>query len=757
MYSQTLYNSFVNIVPFWSSNLIQYLGLGNEYNIALNFILTELLKIITQTLNDKILIGITIGIICIFIGYKYGIGININLFEKNIIKLLGKESYGSNDLSSTTIDYCEKILSINDYLLKEKKIKNITFINGVDVIINDVSNYKLFSNINLTIRRQNNQNLTTVTYELSSYSMDIENFLNKLVSEYKKLSKSEITLIGDENNKIITYPEQIYAINYYINKNFTFSKLKCMKVNTNPVNTNPVNTDNSSNDIQLKQSNTQSNKQIVERKKSIPMTHNYYINNEKNIQDYIFTLDNINNFDMGGIFLTINRNNEKSQVIYKIKSDKINCKEWLNTLSEDYINKTKKKFKNSLFICGVEQILKNDSNSNNDFNKLYQFPEILWILNWYLIDILNCQNIQCSNGYRNNQYFEDVKYILTSLEYYQIKDDLFLSLDKIPDTTGNIDVICTLYSNQTNIKDFLEEITIKYTKMYKQKKSEILYHFTYNGKIDGRIKFKNSILSEKNTSLELFETFDKIHNEHVEFLKKDIDKLKDIEYYKKYGLKRKKGYLFHGIPGCGKTSSVVAMALYDSRHIIEIPFSLLNSHQEFEEIMSLNWMYKGGIDNNNVIILFDEIDIGINKIENRNDVDDNNNNTELISSLVNSLKQKEKLNTETKINLGTLLSKLDGISNYNGMIIVATTNCIDKLDPALYRELRLTPVKFDKLRKIDCVNIIHSYFGSNYDPELNNIIADRKITPTKLIHLCQQYENLSIEDFFNNVLKKLME
>ena len=48
----------------------------------------------------------------------------------------------------------------------------------------------------------------------------------------------------------------------------------------------------------------------------------------------------------------------------------------------------------------------------------------------------------------------------------------------------------------------------------------------------------------------------------------DIKRLRDIEYYQKNGIKRKKGYLFYGHPGCGKTLSVIAMALEDNRHIL---------------------------------------------------------------------------------------------------------------------------------------------------------------------------------------------
>ena len=122
MYNQTLYSGLINVVPFWSSNLIQILGLGNEYNIAFNMILTELLKITTGSLNDNILLLITLSIAIVFISYKFGYSPNINLWTKNIVVLKGKETYNGNGI---TIEYCNKILALNNYLLNVKNIKNI--------------------------------------------------------------------------------------------------------------------------------------------------------------------------------------------------------------------------------------------------------------------------------------------------------------------------------------------------------------------------------------------------------------------------------------------------------------------------------------------------------------------------------------------------------------------------------------------------------------------------------------------------------
>ena len=70
--------------------------------------------------------------------------------------------------------------------------------------------------------------------------------------------------------------------------------------------------------------------------------------------------------------------------------------------------------------------------------------------------------------------------------------------------------------------------------------------------------------------------------------------------------------------------------------------------------------------------------------------------------------------------------------------------------------MRLIPIEFKKLRKHNCASLIQSYFGYNYAPLLNNILKDRYFTPTKLISLCEKYDNKTVEYFFNNVLKNII-
>ena len=58
-----------------------------------------------------------------------------------------------------------------------------------------------------------------------------------------------------------------------------------------------------------------------------------------------------------------------------------------------------------------------------------------------------------------------------------------------------------------------------------------------------------------------------------------------------------------------------------------------------------------------------------------------------------------------------VLSKLDGLGNYNGLIIIATTNNIDKIHPVLCRDMRMNKIKFDYMNKKNLIKMCEKYFN----------------------------------------------
>ena len=331
------------------------------------------------------------------------------------------------------------------------------------------------------------------------------------------------------------------------------------------------------------------------------------------------------------------------------------------------------------------------------------------------------------------------------------------------------------------INDFVMKCNMEYNNYLSEINKNKLYHFIFQGTDkEGKYLWKTNVLSDLSNSNNMnFETFDTMFCEHTEKLKRDIDRLNDIEYYKKTGSKRKKGYLFYGPPGCGKTSSAMAMANYGKRHIVEVPMSRIKTNADIEEIVNLHRVGNVRFNNYEVILLFDEIDSGLDALSMRTsekkdlkkkDSDDEDSDEK--ESEKNTDKSTDKKNVvldaitksimsisdsceKDKICLGALLSRLDGVGAYNGIIFIATTNCIDEISPAIYRHGRLNLTLFDYMRTIDMINMINYFYKINLtDSQVLNIPDySCHIAPSSMREYIENYANDL--DGLLNFLKRL--
>jgi ATP-dependent 26S proteasome regulatory subunit len=292
----------------------------------------------------------------------------------------------------------------------------------------------------------------------------------------------------------------------------------------------------------------------------------------------------------------------------------------------------------------------------------------------------------------------------------------------------------------------------------KNKNKDKIFHFIYQGveKDKDKLQFSQNIFTDfKNESESSFETFNSLFSEHKENIINSVKRLKNYNYFKRTGSKRKLGYLFHGFPGCGKTSHVSAIANFDRRHILEVPLSRVKTNKELEEIINLTQINNVTFKKEELIIFFDEIDqVGraLHKRDNEQKENDSDkeNNDELKDLLLKNIKSKsstEDIQQNDQLNLGNILSRLDGIGNYNGLIIIAATNCIDKLSPALYRNGRLTALKFDFCRKEDIINLIEFYYQIKLTPDEIQHLPDRKhkISPATMKKYMEENEKNYIE------------
>ena len=184
-----------------------------------------------------------------------------------------------------------------------------------------------------------------------------------------------------------------------------------------------------------------------------------------------------------------------------------------------------------------------------------------------------------------------------------------------------------------------------------------------------------------------------------------IDDIKDFiskeNWYFKRGLTYKRGFLFYGSPGNGKTSLCLALAKYFNRHI---QFLNLN---DLEKDSSL-FVAFNNIKNNSILVVED------------------------VDAIFGTREGK------SKISFSALLNCMDGAFSKYGVITIMTTNHIDKIDEALIREGRIdVKINIDNPKK----EMVESYLSLFYETTVELQGYDFDFSMSKIQEICLQNKN----------------
>lgn len=587
------------------------------------------------------------------------------------------------------------------------------------------------------LKLQKNGDIITIT--LTSYFLNLHQLINNAIDKYINKKKYKLELIGTETRGTsYCYPETMEYLTHVLINQYKMTKLKLLLKTKDEKN----NKGDLRNDIDNKKSEAeQITKSKDELKIEILDNANY-----KNVylledcEDYLLEED---------IYITIKRNNDI--VKYILESNTKNLPNFIDNCMEKYkfsINTTNYKYK--VKMQGIEK-------QENGKLVIYYSKKINALCNRLILrnSVNHFKTIEL-NGESIN-LIEKVTNLLV--------DDILINVISNVSAVNcwsdiSILKLFILESNKVNVNKYLEECENEYDEYLKNKNYDTLYYFKYLGKKNNELQFSKTILESKDYPI--YETFDNIFSEHSEMLIKDLEQLKNINYYKKTGMRRKKGYLFYGEPGCGKNATVLAMALKDRRHIIDIPFDILQYNSEFYGLMNLTLINNVGFTKDKIIYMFDEFHSGLEKIcsnalkmQNiKTDKLENISDEDIINVITNKSNKDKISNSQDTLELGCILSVLDGIANYGGVIYTAMTNYIDKIPDPLKRSLRLTPIYFTYMRQIDVINLLESSFDIKLEYEHIQLIEDRKITPATLRMLSEKHSHLlpNINTFINAIM-----
>ena len=328
------------------------------------------------------------------------------------------------------------------------------------------------------------------------------------------------------------------------------------------------------------------------------------------------------------------------------------------------------------------------------------------------------------------------------------------------------------YSNQLNYQDqknklnlFIEEKKKEY-EMISEKKDNNLYIFEYKGNetCDEEVSLKyNEFIMEHNKNLKkniFFDEKQKLLNYIEPFIYNKEETInKGEECYKNAGMTFKAGLLFHGYPGCGKTSTIKGILKHCNRHAIIINLSNIKSNDEIERVFRNGKINGKNYSGKELCFILEDCDATkLSSLKERKEdvpVVVNNNNSVSNSNNSNVIDLGKILESSKGFDLSCFLNVLDGLIELHGVMIIITTNHPDKLDKALIRPGRIDFIhEFKKANK----NIIIAMLKLKYnktDEEIyliKNIknIKDYVLSPAHIQSIC--FKNNEIEECIKEII-----
>ncbi|KAJ3012645.1 UNVERIFIED_CONTAM: mitochondrial chaperone [Siphonaria sp. JEL0065] len=202
------------------------------------------------------------------------------------------------------------------------------------------------------------------------------------------------------------------------------------------------------------------------------------------------------------------------------------------------------------------------------------------------------------------------------------------------------------------------------------------------------------------------ETKDTVLSDAIEFLRNE-------KWYADRGIPYRRGYMFYGYPGTGKTSFVTALAGELKLNIYVI--SLANKGLTDETLTELM------VDTPpRCILLLEDIDAAF-----------------VSRTLTSTASQDNTI--VTNVTFSGLLNAIDGVAAQEGRILIMTTNHIEKLDAALIRPGRVdVKVLFDKATQKQVHDLFIQFFNQPPVPAAENVVVEQE-DPDTLQELATQF------------------
>jgi len=182
------------------------------------------------------------------------------------------------------------------------------------------------------------------------------------------------------------------------------------------------------------------------------------------------------------------------------------------------------------------------------------------------------------------------------------------------------------------------------------------------------------------------------------------DFLHSEEWYADRGIPFRRGYLLHGVPGSGKTSLIHSLAGELGLDIYVV--SLSSKGMSDNTLTTLM-----GLVPSRCILLLEDLDAAFTRGVSRDESSTGAPAATAANSPASKNATENTTNDGSTLSLSGLLNSLDGVAAAEGRLLFATTNHIERLDPALSRPGRMDVwVNFKNATRWQAEGIFKNFF-----------------------------------------------
>jgi hypothetical protein len=357
----------------------------------------------------------------------------------------------------------------------------------------------------------------------------------------------------------------------------------------------------------------------------------------------------------------------------------------------------------------------------------------------YMTTIPAIRNLICMNHH---------DYLPHEFEPLQVEPDLYFKLLDLKHNDGHVEslkfkLFCYEHDIQY-LQSFVDKCNADYERRMANKLGTSLYYFDMmtNGKNKKSIQNPLPTTHLMYTKHKFYTTrsFDNVFFEQREKVKKHVEFfLTRKDWYEKKGIPYTLGFLFHGDPGCGKTSTVKAIANTAHRHIINIQLSEIKSKAQLRHLFFNEEIHVyNGITTERYTIPVHERLYVIEDIDAMGDTILRREWKKPTSSVQEAPKKAsdpwldQEEDFKEPIDLSFLLNLLDGTLESAGRIIAISSNFPERIDRALIRPGRIDMIiHFKKCNRVILKEMVTSFYDKEFD-NLDNESLDYKWSPAEV-------------------------